>query len=99
MNKILNFSILVLLLTNSLSAWSIGFEDCPKFFYSQQAPKFTNAKLNNNTQELCMDGFAVMHSGVSRTSLWSAEYLTRQRLQQAKQVDRDDSFHEESRLL
>jgi len=99
MNKILNFSILVLLLTNSLSAWSIGFEDCPKFFYSQQTPTFTNARLSNNTQELCMDGFAVMHSGVSRTPLWSAEYLTRQRLQQAKQVDREDSFHEESRLL
>ena len=45
-----------------------------------------------------MDGFAVMYSGVSRTPLWSAEYLDRTRLQQAKQIDREDSFHEESRL-
>jgi endonuclease G len=45
-----------------------------------------------------MDGFAVMYSGVSRTPLWSAEYLTRDRLNQAKEIDREDSFHEESRL-
>ena len=45
-----------------------------------------------------MDGFAVMYSGVSRTPLWSAEYLDRKRLQQAKEIDREDSFHEESRL-
>lgn len=45
-----------------------------------------------------MDGFAVMYSGVSRTPLWSAEHLNRKRLQQAKQIDREDSFHEESRL-
>lgn len=45
-----------------------------------------------------MDGFAVMYSGVSRTPLWSAEYLDRTRLQQAKHIDREDSFHEESKL-
>ncbi|WP_420229746.1 DNA/RNA non-specific endonuclease [Psychrobacter sp. ER1] len=45
-----------------------------------------------------MDGFAVMYSGVSRTPLWSAEHLDRTRLQQAKQIDREDSFHEESKL-
>jgi endonuclease G len=39
-----------------------------------------------------------MYSGVSRTPLWSAEYLDRKRLQQAKEIDREDSFHEESRL-
>ncbi|WP_350556423.1 DNA/RNA non-specific endonuclease, partial [Pseudoalteromonas sp. CAL107-MNA-CIBAN-0098] len=47
---------------------------------------------------LCMDGFATMYSGVSRTPLWSAEHLTRKRLNQAKEIDREDSFHEESRL-
>ena len=36
--------------------------------------------------------------GVTRTPLWSAEHLTRARLNQAKTIDREDSFHEESRL-
>ncbi|WP_350562226.1 DNA/RNA non-specific endonuclease [Psychrobacter sp. CAL346-MNA-CIBAN-0220] len=72
--------------------------DCSQSFYGGIYPEFTNTKLNKNTQPLCLDGFAVMYSGVSRTPLWSAEYLTRQRLQQAKQIDRNDSFHEESRL-
>ncbi len=74
------------------------FSQCSQSFYGGIYPEFTNAKLSNKTQALCMDGFAVMYSGVSRTPLWSAEYLDRSRLQQAKQIDREDSFHEESRL-
>jgi endonuclease G len=74
------------------------FSQCSQSFYGGIYPEFINTKLNNNTQALCMDGFAVMYSGVSRTPLWSAEYLDRSRLQQAKQIDREDSFHEESRL-
>lgn len=71
---------------------------CSQSFYGGVYPEFTNPKLSDNTQALCMDGFAVMYSGVSRTPLWSAEYLDRKRLQQAKEIDREDSFHEESRL-
>lgn len=80
------------------SAHADDFTQCSQSFYGGIYPEFTNAKLSNNTQALCMDGFAVMYSGVSRTPLWSAEYLDRTRLQQAKQIDREDSFHEESRL-
>ena len=80
------------------SAHADDFIQCSQSFYGGVYPEFTNPKLGNNTQALCMDGFAVMYSGVSRTPLWSAEYLTRKRLQQAKQIDREDSFHEESRL-
>jgi len=71
---------------------------CSDSFYAGIYPEFINPKLSNNTQALCFDGFAVMYSGVSRTPLWSAEYLNRKRLDQAKEIDRDDSFHEESRL-
>lgn len=72
---------------------------CSESFYGGVYPEFTNSKLSAKTQPLCMDGFAVMYSGVSRTPLWSAEYLTRARLNQAKEIDREDSFHEESRLI
>ena len=80
------------------SAQADDFTRCSQSFYGGIYPEFTNPKLSNNTQALCMDGFAVMYSGVSRTPLWSAEYLNRKRLQQAKEIDREDSFHEESRL-
>ena len=80
------------------SAQADDLSQCSQSFYGGVYPEFTNTKLSNNTQALCMDGFAVMYSGVSRTPLWSAEYLDRKRLQQAKEIDREDSFHEESRL-
>ena len=80
------------------SAQADDLSQCSQSFYGGVYPEFTNPKLSNNTQALCMDGFAVMYSGVSRTPLWSAEYLDRKRLQQAKEIDREDSFHEESRL-
>ena len=80
------------------SAQADDLSQCSQSFYSGVYPEFTNPKLSDNTQALCMDGFAVMYSGVSRTPLWSAEYLDRKRLQQAKEIDREDSFHEESRL-
>lgn len=80
------------------SAHADDFTQCSESFYGGVYPEFINTKLSNKTQALCMDGFAVMYSGVSRTPLWSAEYLDRKRLQQAKEIDREDSFHEESRL-
>ena len=80
------------------SAHADDLSQCSQSFYGGVYPEFTNPKLSNNTQALCMDGFAAMYSGVSRTPLWSAEYLDRKRLQQAKEIDREDSFHEESRL-
>ena len=79
-------------------AYADDFTQCSQSFYGGIYPEFTNTKLSNQTQALCMDGFAVMYSAVSRTPLWSAEYLDRARLQQAKQIDREDSFHEESKL-
>ncbi|OLF36734.1 MULTISPECIES: DNA/RNA non-specific endonuclease [unclassified Psychrobacter] len=80
------------------SAQADDFTQCSQSFYGGIYPEFINNKLNNKTQPLCMDGFAVMYSGISRTPLWSAEHLTRKRLQQAKDIDREDSFHEESRV-
>lgn len=80
------------------SAHADDFVQCRESFYAGINPEFVNDKLSAKTQPLCFDGFAVMYSGVSRTPLWSAEHLTRERLRQAKEIDREDSFHEESRL-
>lgn len=77
------------------------FEQCLDTFYQRKAPALVGtkgSKLNQKLQALCFDGFAVLHSGVSRTPFWSAEHLTRQRIRQAKGLARVDSFREESRL-
>lgn len=86
------------MVVTTTSAHANDFSQCSQSFYGGIYPEFINTKLSDKTQALCMDGFAVMYSGVSRTPLWSAEYLDRTRLEQAKQIDREDSFHEESRL-
>lgn len=95
LNAVLIASILMIMI---LPAHADDLSQCSESFYGGIYPEFTSDKLSANTQSLCMDGFAVMYSGLSRTPLWSAEHLTRQRIQQAKQIDREDSFHEESRL-
>lgn len=80
------------------AAYADDLSACRDMFYGGAYPEFTNTQLAKQTQPLCMEGFAVMYSGVTRTPLWSAEYLTRARLTQAQTIDREDSFHEESRL-
>lgn len=82
----------------SVTSWANDFRSCPQNFYSQQAPDYLDNKLIKDTVPLCFDGFATLYSGVSRTPLWSAEHLTRERLYQAEEIPRDDSFHSESRL-
>ncbi|MGP4713958.1 DNA/RNA non-specific endonuclease [Psychrobacter sp. DM8] len=89
---------LVVIVASVTPAYADELSKCSESFYGGIYPEFINDKLSQKTQPLCMDGFGVMYSGVSRTPLWSAEYLTRARLNQAKEIDREDSFHEESRL-
>ena len=72
--------------------------DCPQHFAGGQPPQIVNAKFKPRTQELCFEAFAVLHSGISRTPLYTAERLTRKNLEAAKALSRKDSFHAEDRL-
>jgi len=72
--------------------------DCLVHFADNTAPTLTRPALQTNTVGLCFEAFAVMHSGVSRTPLWSAEYLTRESLERARAVKRRNSFHPEETL-
>ena len=74
------------------------FASCNQHFAAGQPPQIVNPKLRSRTQELCFEAFAVLHSGVSRTPLYSAEHLTRQNLASAGELSRKDSFHAEDRL-
>ena len=92
---------IVLILAISLALSSIAFAGqttCPEHFANGSSPDFVNRKLAAKTREICYEGYGVMHSGVSRTPIWSAEYLTRFRLTQAKGLLRVNDFHPEKQL-
>jgi len=69
---------------------------CRGIYFDNNAPDILNPKLAPKTKELCYDEFAVMHSGISRTPLWSAEYLVGSKLN--IKVDRTNDFRPEMRL-
>ena len=88
--------VLVFLANLSTPTW--GATECREHFAAGIAPTITNVKLQSRTQEVCFQSFAVLHSGVSRTPLYSAEHLTRANVEEAKTLSRKDSFHPESTL-
>lgn len=73
-------------------------ESCPAHYLDGRPPEIRNEKLANATRELCYDVFGVMHSGVTRTPLWSAEHVRADNLKRAQGLERDDKFHPEPRL-
>jgi endonuclease G len=73
-------------------------ESCPQHYVEGQAPRILNEKLARATRPLCYNVFGIMHSGVTRTPLWSAEHLTPRRIAAAEDMSRDNAFHAEKRL-
>ncbi len=71
---------------------------CPQDFAGGQPPTLLNARLGTGTRLLCYRAFAVLHSAVTRTALWSAEHLTADRVWAANQLPRQGKFHAEMRL-
>jgi endonuclease G len=71
---------------------------CPEHVAGGTLPTLTNPRLAADTTLLCYQGFAVLHSGLSRTPLYAAEHLTAARVEAARRIDRVDAFHEESQL-
>jgi endonuclease G len=72
---------------------------CPHHYSAAAAPELINPRLGAKTRELCYAGFAVLHSGITRTPLWSAEHLTRGRLDAARGIERESFFHVEPALV
>lgn len=75
-----------------------GQTGCPEHFAGGQAPDFINQKLTAKTREICYSGYAIKHSGVTRTSLYAAEHLTRDRLMQGKGLKRQSEFHSDEHI-
>jgi endonuclease G len=86
-----------LLLMSALQAFA-GTSRCAQHYVGQRAPDIINRKLAVDVRELCFSAFGVLHSGVTRTPLWSAEHLTREAVESAAGLPRVDGFHAEEQL-
>jgi endonuclease G, mitochondrial len=71
---------------------------CPANYVDGRLPEIRNPKLASATRELCYGVFGVMHSGVTRTPLWSAEYLRAANVEAARGLTRENAFHAEPQL-
>lgn len=90
-------SFITLFFSLYLSAPLLGSStQCIGIYNNDEAPDILNTKLQPKTKELCYSAFALMHSGISRTPLWSAEHLTRESLR--KKTKRSNDFYEEELL-
>lgn len=92
------FGVAVALATVAVTPAFAGQTQCPQFHPGGLAPVLSNPKMAVKARELCFQGFDVMHSGITRTPLWSAEHLTREHIQMAKAETRTNDFHPELRL-
>jgi endonuclease G, mitochondrial len=91
--KKLRFFIIATFLCSLLSLPAFGAPaQCPQFYPNGKAPVFLNKKLGANTQQICYEGYALIHSGVTRTALTSVEHLTQASLT-APHPHRVDAFH------
>ena len=87
---------LLCLLALALPAYAQA--SCTEPFADAKAPVITNPKMTTKYRELCNQAYAVGHSGITRTPLWAAEHLTRDRLMQGKGLKRTNSFRADTRL-
>ena len=92
------FRFVVVSVTALVGVSSWAETACAQHFAAGKAPIVTNTVMRSRTQEVCFQAYAVLHSGISRTPLYSAEHLTRKNLEQAKKLPRRDSFHAEKSL-
>jgi len=91
-------AICLIISSLALSPAFAGPTACPGHFADGQAPDLINQKLSVKAQEVCYSGYAVEHSGVTRTPLYAAEHLTRDRLLQGKGLKRHSQFHSDEHL-
>jgi hypothetical protein len=89
------FALFLILLSSLAIA---GPTQCPQHYFGGQAPDFLNEKLATKTQQVCYSGYGLIHSGVTRTPLTSAEHLTRERVTTPR-PERQNAFHADPNII
>jgi endonuclease G, mitochondrial len=89
----------------ALGLWSDGARGdqaaagCTNHFFERELPQLRDQARADGTEVLCFSEFAVLHSRVTKTPLWSAEHLTSARIDAARSGGkRPGNFHQESML-
>lgn len=72
--------------------------DCANSYFADQRPDVNNPKLSSSAKELCSDYYAVWYSGIARTPLWSAEFLSQGRIEKSYNGTRTEDFRPDMRL-
>src|SRR5881628_2262758 len=72
-------------------------QGCEEHFLGGMMPDTSRSRAQK-TRQLCYSEFALLHSGLTKTPIWSAEHLTSERLDAASGLKRKNPFHAESRL-
>jgi len=99
MKAILNLFVVLTVISSLTVLHALaGQTACPQHFIDGQSPDFINQKLATKTREVCYSGYAVKHSGITRTPLYAAEHLTRERLMQGKGLKRQNQFHPDEHI-
>ena len=82
----------------AVSASALAAPDCTRLVPNARFPVLANAKMAPKTRLLCYSDFVVLHSGLTHGPLWSAEYLTRAHLSEARAQVRTNKFFEDPSL-
>jgi endonuclease G len=87
------FSVILLTLAAAAQG-STDFSSCPQFFANSKPPVGQPQPMQ---RALCMDAFAIQHSGESKTPVFVAQKLNRASVADADEK-RKDKFYDEARL-
>lgn len=79
-----------------------NFGNCTHMFPGGIPPKIVNPAyanaVNPKYDEVCYRAFALGHSGLTRTAIWSSEVLDPQRMKMASGINRDSSFEADPQI-
>lgn len=95
--KRLLLAVAALLQLGTAAAAPNDFSACRDQFNQGQPPKF-DAAPSLKARALCFDGFALMHSGLTKTPLFVAERTNKKLLKGARAIKRTNRFYPEARL-
>jgi endonuclease G len=91
-------SILFSFILFSLFSNAAASATCDDQLVDGAKPVIVTTGLDKRTNFLCFSEMAVLHSGVTRTPLFAAAMLTRERIEAGRTLSREDNFHEEDML-